>query len=303
MKTIKNIVALITPFKEDFSIDYDAFETHLNFLFSQKPDGLFVNATTGEFTSLNFNEKLDVAKFVLEHSSGVPVYVNVHSNVMSEAIELSKFAKSLGFYAIVSPPPFFLIPSQKGIIEYFHTIAKESNLPTFIYNIPALTGYSISVETVREIAKIPLIKGIKVTYDNITYLLNLINEVKSLREDFEIFTGTEQLYVPLIISGGDGGVMALANIALQIFNDVKVAFNNNDLSSLILLHRKIAKLTEIYSLTTSFGYAIKIALGYMGKNVKRFVRRPLLEDPFDETRFIQVLESGGLIWPNLKKKS
>jgi len=95
-------------------------------------------------------------------------------------------------------------------------------LPTFIYNIPQATGYSIPIEVVKTIAeKVPLVKGIKVTYDNMNYYLRLINEVKNFRKDFMIFTGSEQLYVPLLLTGGNGGVMALGNIALSLFNEAR----------------------------------------------------------------------------------
>lgn len=292
---IKNIVALITPFRSDGSIDYEGYGEFLKFLLRKNPDGLFANATTGEFTNLTLEEKKEIATFVKENSGTTPVYVNVNSTVFNETIELCKFANLSSFYAIVSPPPFFLVPSQKGLYDYFIRIAETSGLPTYIYNIPVLTGYSLSIELIRELSKHPLIKGIKVTYDNMGYLVRLVNEVKSERSDFEIFTGTEQLYVPLLLTGGDGGVMALANIALDIFNRAKVAFENGNLNELLELHRSITKLTYIYNLTTSFGYAIKLALGFMGIHINRYVRRPLQEDPFNEEEFKKILEGVGLI--------
>lgn len=295
MKTIKNVVALITPFKSDGSIDFQGFEKLLTYLVNKRPDGFFANATTGEFTNLDINEKKENALFVKQNAGNIPVFINVHSTVFKETLDLCEFAKEKEFYAIVSPPPFFLVPSEKGLYEYFVKIAETSSLPTFIYNIPALTGYSISVELIKKLSKHPLIKGIKVTYDNMGYLVRLVNEVKSSREDFEIFTGTEQLYIPLLLSNGDGGVMALANIAMDIFNEVKVAFANKDLEKLFALHNKITRLTYIYSLTTSFGYAIKVALGFMGLPIERYVRRPLQEDSFDEEQFKAILKEVGLI--------
>lgn len=294
MRKIKNIVALITPFNEDGSIDYFGFEHLMRFLLMNFPDGFFVNATTGEFTSLTISERKEVALFVLKNSSGIPVYMNVHSTVLKETLELCEFAKINGFSYIVSPQPFFLIPSQKGLIDYYINIAETAQLPTFIYNIPQLTGYSLSIETVKEISKHPLIRGIKVTYDNMNYLLRLVNEVKRDKE-FEVYTGTEQLYVPLVLTGGDGGVMALANIALKIFNEVKQAISSNDLNLISVLHRKIARLTYIYSLTTSFGYAIKVALGLMGLPIKPYVRRPLMEDPYESEQFANILKEVGLL--------
>ena len=101
------------------------------------------------------------------------------------------------------------------------------------------------------------------------YLVRLVNEVKSERSDFEIFTGTEQLYVPLLLTGGDGGVMALANMALDIFSRAKTAFEN--------------------------GHLKELALGFMGIHINRYVRRPLQEDPFNEEEFKKILEGVGLI--------
>jgi 4-hydroxy-tetrahydrodipicolinate synthase len=296
MEEIKNIVALITPFNEDGSIDYSGLESHLNFLKNSKPDGLFVNSTTGEFTSLSLKEKMDVASFVLENAKDIPVYMNVNSTVFSETVELCKFAKEKHFYAIVSPPPYFLVPSSNGIIDYFKEISELSQLPTFIYNIPQATGYSIPVEVVKTIVEeAPLVKGIKVTYDNMNYYIRLVNEVKIFREDFMIFTGSEQLYVPLLLTGGNGGVMALGNIALNLFHEAKDAFNSKNFDKLSLLHKKISRLTYIYSLSSSFGYAIKISLGYMGIPVKPYVRKPLLNDTFNEELFKTIRKEVGLI--------
>ncbi len=110
-----------------------------------------------------------------------------------------------------------------------------------------------------------------------------------------IFTGSEQLYVPLLLTGGNGGVMALGSIALNLFNEAKDAFKSKNFDNLSLLHKKISRLTYIYSLSSSFGYAIKISLGYMGIPVKPYVRKPLLSDPFDEEAFKMILKEVGLI--------
>jgi len=107
MEEIKNIVALITPFNEDGSIDYSGFESHLNFLKNLKPDGLFVNSTTGEFTSLSLREKMDVASFVLKNAKDIPCYMNVNSTVFLKPKNCVNSQKRIIFMRLFHHPRIF----------------------------------------------------------------------------------------------------------------------------------------------------------------------------------------------------
>lgn len=281
---------LITPFKEDFSIDFDALNDLLDFLISQKVTGFFINATTGEFTSLTHAEKKLYGKFVKEKTKGKAInLINVSSTVMNEVIDLARFAKEEGFDGVVSPPPFFLIPDRNGIFNYFKRISEESNLLTFLYDIPSATGYSIPENIVIElIEKCPNIAGIKVTYDSLEYIRNLIVNGKSIRP-FTVMTGIETYFIPTLISGGDGGIVALSNFAPGLFVNAFDAFKNKDFDRTVNLQSKIMELFEVYKLTNSFAAAIKISLKHLGFNLSTITRLPLIIDTSNEEKIKDII--------------
>lgn len=290
-------VALITPFKEDYSIDYDALSEVLEYDISKKVDGIFVNATTGEFTSLTMDEKKRVAEFVTKKiANRTKLFINVSSGVFAEVESLCRFAKDFGFDAVVSPPPYFMIPDNQGIINYFVSIAQISNLPTFIYNIPIATGYSVSESTILKLAKMDdRIAGVKATLDSSSYLRNLIEGAKSARPEFTVFTGIENLFVHNLVSGGDGGILGFANAAPHFFREAYEAFEKQNLNDLTTIQRKIGKLSKIYDLTNSFAGAVKISLKLMGFNVKLIMRNPLQIDDSRLDEIKSILQEVSLI--------
>lgn len=273
------ITPLITPFKKDFSIDYESLDFLLEFLLKEKVNGFFVNATTGEFTSLSHQEKKDYAKFVINKTKGKAVnLLNVSSTVFSEVQDLIRFAKENKFEGIVSPPPYFLIPDRNSLINYFKLISEESGLPTFIYNIPSATGYSVPQDVVFElIEKCPNVSGIKATFDNMDYLRGIILYGKKKRK-FTVMTGIETYFIPTLISGGDGGILGLSNFAPNIFVNSYNAFKEKNLDALTTFQRKIMRLFEVYKLSNSFGGAVKIALNLLGFKIELVTRNPLQLD-------------------------
>jgi len=291
-------VPLITPFSKDYSIDYDALEELLNFLLASGVNGFFVNATTGEFTSLSLEEKEEIANLVLSTAKGkARLFLNVASTDVREVKKLCRFAAEKGFDAVISPPPYFLIPDERGLLNYFITIAEESNLDTLIYNIPPATGYSFLPKLVEELADSDSrIKGVKATIDSIGYLRDVILTVKKKHPDFSVLTGVEHNFLPNLLCGGDGGIVALSNFAPSFFIETVKSFDEKNFDSLLELHRKITTLSRIFSYSTSFASGIKISLSLMGFKVQPFVRRPLIEDPQEVIEHIrQILIGTGLL--------
>ncbi|MGC9125495.1 MAG: dihydrodipicolinate synthase family protein [Caldisericaceae bacterium] len=273
-------VALITPFNEDYSIDYNAMAEIIEYVISKDADGIFVNATTGEFTSLSLEEKKQVAKFVskkVDHR--VKLFLNVSSQVPDEVKSLCDSANELEYDAVVSPPPYFLIPDEQGIINYFTSIAQSSNLPTFIYNIPVAAGYSIKEDTIKRLAMMDeRIAGVKATIDSSSYHRNLIEGVKKIRPEFTVFTGIENLFVYNLLEGGDGAILGFANAAPHLFRQAYNAYIANEFTPLAEIQRKVGKLSQIYDLTNSFAGALKISLNLMGFSVQPVMRKPFQLD-------------------------
>jgi len=194
-------------------------------------------------------------------------------------MKLCKFASELKVDAIISPPPFYLIPGRQGIKNYFLKIAEKADLPTIIYNIPSATGYSVSVKLISELAdENKNILGVKVTLDSLSYIKDLVLNIKSRRPEFSVLTGLGYYLMPDIISGGDGGIVALSNFAPETATTLVKAIKEDNYEHAIEQHQKLMKLTEIYKYASSFASAIKIALSLMGFSLNPSVRFPLTTD-------------------------
>jgi len=283
------ITPLITPFNDNEKIDFESYKFLLNFL-KDKVDGIFVNATTGEFTSLSLDEKIEILKFVKDIvGNNVKLFSNITSTCFKDVEKLIEVSNNLKYDAVVAIPPYFLIPNNLGMKNYFQSIIKITEIPLLIYNIPACTGYSLSVEIIKEIAlSNEKLIGVKATIDSLNYIKDLIISIKSKREEFSVLTGVESYLTPTLISGGDGGIVALSNFAPQLMRKIIFDYENKDFDSLIEDHRKILKLFEIYKFSSSFAGAIKTSLNILGFPIKRKVRTPLIED--DEKSFENIKE-------------
>ena len=283
------ITPLITPFDDNEKIDFESYKFLLNFL-KDKVDGIFVNATTGEFTSLSLDEKIEILKFVKDIvGNNVKLFSNITSTCFKDVEKLIEVSNNLKYDAVVAIPPYFLIPNNLGMKNYFQSIIKITEIPLLIYNIPACTGYSLSVEIIKEIAlSNEKLIGVKATIDSLNYIKDLIISIKSKREEFSILTGVESYLTPTLISGGDGGIVALSNFAPQLMKKIILDYEKKDFDSLIEDHRKILKLFEIYKFSSSFAGAIKTSLNILDFPIKRKVRTPLIED--DEKSFENIKE-------------
>ncbi|MDI6860982.1 MAG: dihydrodipicolinate synthase family protein [Caldisericia bacterium] len=290
------ITPLITPFNGKGEIDFKGFESLLLFL-KDKVDGFFVNATTGEFTSLSIDERIEVLKFVKSVvKEDKLIFSHITSTSIKDIEKIIKASHDLKVNAIVITPPYYLIPDRDGIKNFFYFILKISNLDLLIYNIPSCTGYSLSVDIIKEIAfECERLKGVKATIDSLSYIKDLIS-IKEKREDFSVLTGVELYLAPTLLSHGDGGIVALSNFAPLLLKEIILNFENKNFENFIESHRKVMKLFEIYKYSSSFASAIKIALNLLGFPISKKVRVPLIEDSEEKVEKIKdILISLGLM--------
>ncbi|MCX8095771.1 MAG: dihydrodipicolinate synthase family protein [Caldisericia bacterium] len=290
------ITPLITPFDEKGEIDFKGFENLLLFL-KDKVDGFFVNATTGEFTSLSVDERIEVLKFVKNVvGKDSKIFSHITSTSIKDIFKLIEISENLKVDAIVSTPPYYLVPDRDGIKNFFYYILKNSTLDLLIYNIPSCTGYSLPVDLIKEIAlECERLVGVKATIDSLAYIKDLIS-IKEKREDFSVLTGVELYLASTLLSGGDGGIVALSNFAPQLLRNLLINFENKEFEGFIDSHRKVMKLFEIYKHSSSFAGAIKIALNLLGFPINRKVRVPLLEDSEEKVNKIkEILSSLSLL--------
>ncbi|RLE53185.1 MAG: dihydrodipicolinate synthase family protein [Candidatus Methanomethylicota archaeon] len=292
------IVPMITPFNEDLSIDFEAVEWLVDYLADKGVNGIFPYSTTGEFIHLKHEEGLKLVKAVMEKVGGkVWILPGISSNCTSHSIELGRMMADLGVDGAVITPPFFFKVGVDMLKHHFSMVAEKVDLPIIVYNIPSATGINIPVSLYAELAmEYSNIVGAKVTFDSIGYMRNLIREVKSVRKDFTILTGLDDHLLNTLILGGDGGIMALANVVPQIHIEVYKCWKDNNLTGAINAFKKLVKLVEIYDAASSFPTSVKTALKVMEAPVKPYVRPPLRTEPPEvEEKIRSILVEVGLL--------
>jgi 4-hydroxy-tetrahydrodipicolinate synthase len=220
---LKGIIpAMLTPLTMEQKVNKSVTRQLTNHLLDSGVHGLFILGTNGEFHLLSTEEKLEVARIVIEEVNGrVPVMVGTGGNSTEETIDLSQKMEQLGADALSLITPFFIPPSQEEIAVHFEKVAESTSLPIILYNIPARTGVNLEPETVVRLAKVPNIVGIKDSSGNFANIENYINATKD--EDFSVFAGTDSLILQTLQAGGKGAVAATANMV----PDIVVAIYNN----------------------------------------------------------------------------
>lgn len=176
------IVPIVTPFKEDYSIDVPALEEHLDYLQKVGVHGIFINATTGEFTSLSKEERRFLAEKGRELVTSAFYLVGTASSNTLEVIELTKHAQDIGADYAVIAPPYYCPLTEEALFRHYSMIAEKTDIPIILYNIPACAN-SLSVPLVKRLTiEYPSIAGIKATLDSVNYIRDIILDVEGRKE-------------------------------------------------------------------------------------------------------------------------
>ncbi len=283
------IVPLVTPFNEDYSIDVPALEEHVEFLQRAGVHGIFINATTGEFTSLNFEERKLLAEKGRELVNSAFYLVGTASTNTFEVIELTKHAQDIGADYVVIAPPYYCPLNDDALFQHYSMVAEKTDIPIILYNIPSCAN-SLSVSLIKRLAfEYSNLAGVKETIDSVNHIRDVILEVKGERKDFKVFTGLDQHFLNTLILGGDGGIMACANFAPELHLALWKAFNEKRFEEAFEYARKLARLSKVYDLASSFGSAIKLAMNIRGFSIKPILRPPYQMDGEDVKEEIRKL--------------
>ncbi len=207
-------VPLITPFKEDYSVDWDGLRRLVNyFIEEERCDGLVPCGTTGESPTLTNEEHDKVIEVVVKEARGrVPVMAGTGSNSTAEAIERTKHAEAVGADASLQVCPYYNRPTQDGLLAHFEAVAKATRLPLFIYNIPSRTGRLIEAKTMIELSKIDNIIGMKDACGDMMITMEIMRGTRGGNKKFYVLCGEDALTFSMMALGGDGGIMAVANV-------------------------------------------------------------------------------------------
>ena len=220
-------VAIVTPFKEDRSVDYAALEKLIQHLIAGGVDYLVVNGTTGESVTLTRQEKLDVLAFAIKtNNSRVPLVFGLGGNNTQDIIDCLNTYDFTGVDAILSVSPFYNKPSQEGIYQHYKAIAAICPLPIILYNVPARTGSHMEAETVLRLANdCKNVIGVK---EASGVIFNSMKIIRNKPEGFLVISGDDILNLPIIASGGDGIISVIANAFPKDYSEmVKAALIGN----------------------------------------------------------------------------
>jgi 4-hydroxy-tetrahydrodipicolinate synthase len=241
---VGSIVALVTPMKDDGSVDYPALRRLIDWHIAEGTSCLGVVGTTGESPTVDVQEHCEIIRVAVEHAAGrVPVMAGAGANSTREAIELSKFALAVGADCTLQVVPYYNKPTQEGIYRHFRSIAEAVDIPVVLYNVPGRTVADVQHDTVLRLAKVPGIVGIKEASGNIDRAAWLIKEAP---RGFSIYSGDDQTAVALMLLGGHGNVSVTANVAPRAMAELCQAAIAGDATRareihlrLLALHRQL----------------------------------------------------------------
>jgi len=263
--------AIVTPFKQDGSIDEGALREFVDFQIEGGVSGLVPVGTTGESPTVTHEENLRVIAVVVEQTRGrVPVIAGTGSNSTQEAINMTRRAKELGADGTLQVAPYYNKPSQEGMYRHFTAIADATDLPLIVYNIPGRTARNIENDTMLRLSSHPNIKGVKEASGDIPQMMDLIARKPA---DFVVISGDDNLAYPLIALGGSGVISVASNMIPDRMSEmVKLALAGNYEAAREAHYRLLPLFRALFSETNPV--PVKYGLSVMGK-VEEVYRLPL----------------------------
>jgi 4-hydroxy-tetrahydrodipicolinate synthase len=220
-------VAMVTPFKQDFSVDIDKIDVLVNHLINNGIDYIVALGPTSETPTLSFKERKQVLGAIIESVNGrIPIIAGIGSNNFAEIYEQFHLFDLSKVSAVLSVTPYYNRPQQRGLIAHYEVVVEQSPLPVILYNVPARTGVNIDAATTLHLAKkYPKIIGIKEASCNIIQIMNIIQHKP---KEFLVISGDDAITLPLIACGADGVISTTANVFPKDFSTmVRLALNGN----------------------------------------------------------------------------
>ena len=264
-----SIIAIATPFKENYDVDFDAYGRLIDFLLEHGADGLVPCGCTGEAATLLHSEQEQCVRFTVERVAGrVPVIAGTGSNSTREALSLTKYAKEAGADGALLITPYYNKPTPAGQILHYKTIAEAIDIPIVLYNVPSRTGTNMLPETVAELSKVPNIVAIKEAAGNVDQVSAIHNLC-----GITIISGDDSLTLPMMSVGATGVVSVAANVAPAKVAAMCAEFDQGNLAEARRIHYELLPLFKALFLETN-PMPVKAALARMGL-IKNVLRPPL----------------------------
>jgi 4-hydroxy-tetrahydrodipicolinate synthase len=278
-----SIVALVTPMRQDGTIDEQRLGKLLEFHIEQGTDSIVAVGTTGESATLDHDEHCRVIQFCVEVVAGrIPVIAGTGANCTREAIQLTEKARKVGADACLLVTPYYNKPTQEGLYQHYKAIAEAVDIPQILYNVPGRTGCDLLPETVGRLSEIANIVGVK----EATGKLERLAQIRALSgDDFAIYSGDDASSREFCLQGGNGSITVTGNVAPKLVHEMLMAAIQGDAERSEALDAKLRGLHKELFIQSN-PIPVKWAVAEMGL-IDRGIRLPLTwltEDCFAAVR-------------------
>lgn len=283
-------VALVTPFDENNEINYDTFGELIEMHIENKTDAIIVCGTTGEASVMNDDEHLSAVSFAVKKvGHRVPVIAGCGSNDTKHAVRFSIHSQGLGADALLSVTPYYNKSNKSGLYEHFKLIANSVDIPVILYNVPSRTGVNIPIETLKRLSEIDNIVAIKEASGNVSYAAQIASQIP----DLYIYSGNDDVTVPILSLGGVGVISVVANIIPDKMHEICKLYEIGKVKESKDMSLKYMNLiNELFCEVNPV--PVKTIMQYLGYNVGK-VRLPLGKmEEGNEERLIKLVNELGI---------
>lgn len=255
--------ALVTPFKNG-TIDFDKCGELIEWQISEGIDALVIAGTTGEASTMTETEHKALMKYSVKNvNKRIPVILGAGSNDTMHSLDLCKYAEDVGADALLLVTPYYNKTTEVGIIKHFTYIADRINIPVIMYNVPSRTGFNMSVNSVVELSKHDNIKGLKEASGNISYVADVASKVS---KDFAIYSGNDDMIVPILSLGGLGVISVLSNVLPKQTHDMVMYYLDGDVQKSTDLQLKLYDFIKALFIETN-PIPVKTCMNLLGYEV------------------------------------
>lgn len=222
-------VALVTPMKNDGSVDYDVLGELIDFHIANGTDAIIACGTTGECAVLSHDEHCEAVKFMIDRvNKRIPVVASSGSNDTRYALELSRSMQEIGADGLLMVTPYYNKTSQAGLVKHYTYIADRVDVPIIVYNVPSRTGCNIKPETYLELSKHPNINATKEANGDIS---SVAKTISLCGENLHVYSGNDDQTLPMLALGGKGVISVLANILPGVMHKLCADYFAGDIAS------------------------------------------------------------------------
>jgi 4-hydroxy-tetrahydrodipicolinate synthase len=285
------LTAIVTPFKDDGSVDYESFRRLALYLVEHGSDGLVVTGTTGEGPTLSDDERFELYSTALETvGDHATVVAGTGTYSTSHSVHLTEQAHELGVHGVLVVTPYYNKPPQRGIVEHFKAVAAATDRPVMVYNIPARVVINIEPETMTELAKIENVTAVKQANDDLDQARHIV------KLGLELYAGDDSIVFPFLRVGGVGGVCVHSHVVGPQVKQMVRAYKEGDEEAARRIDEQLEASYDLFKVAPN-PIAIKAALNLLGHEVGGH-RLPLVPPTEDETaRVRDCLERVGVPVP------